>query len=432
MLINIAAPIFVIGVLVLFHELGHFLVAKRSGIRVEVFSIGFGPAIVSFRKGETDYKVGWVPLGGYVKMSSELPEGDEEGGDEPWRFYNKSVPVRSAVILAGPVANMVLVFVVYTMIFSIYGVEFIETTRIGQVFPDSPAARAGIEVGDRIVEVDGAAVGDWGEMARKIVGANSDPLVLVVERGGEKLPLSVDRKEGEVVGFLPDLDARVGEVLPGGPADRGGLEKGDRILALDGVSVDGWNDLRGLIESNPGREITVRFEREGETMEIAVTPDAVKDETAAGVTREVGMLQIGQYLDRKSIGVVEAAREGLLQTAFMTKNTLFVLKALVTFRASKEMVGGPVSIFQLSGRTAKRGWYYLLSLIAGLSVGLGLLNLMPIPVLDGGHMVLLGPEGIRRKPVPPNMRATLQQIGLIVILILMVTVTVFDLGRMLD
>lgn len=432
MLINIIAPIFVIGILVFFHELGHFLVAKRSGIRVEVFSIGFGPAIVSLRRGETDYKISWVPLGGYVKMSSELPEEDEEGGDEPWRFYNKSVPVRSAVILAGPVANMVLAFVVYTMIFSIYGIEFIETTRIGQIYPDSPAAVAGIEVGDRIVEVDGAAVGDWGEMARRIGGVKNDPLALVVERGGEMLPLSVDREGGAVVGFLPDLDARVGEVLPGGPADRGGLKKGDRILALDGVSVVGWNDMRGLIESNPAREITVRFEREGETRKTAVTPDAVMSETAEGEEKEVGMLQIGQYLDRKRIGIFPAAREGFLQTAFMTKNTLLVLKALVTFRANKEMVGGPVSIFQLSGQTAKRGWYYLLSLIAGLSVGLGLLNLMPIPVLDGGHMVFLGVEGIRRKPVPPALRATLQQIGLIVILILMVTVTVFDVGRLLD
>ncbi|MFH1279686.1 MAG: RIP metalloprotease RseP [Candidatus Eisenbacteria bacterium] len=430
MLTSIAAPVFVIGVLVLFHELGHFLVAKRAGIRVETFSIGFGPAIASFERGGTVYKISWVPFGGYVKMSGEDPDEEQEG-PEPWRFHRKSVPIRLAVILAGPAANFVLAVAVYSLIFGVYGVDTIETTRVGQVLPDTPAARAGLLEGDVITEVDGAPVSDWRGLVEAIRDGGEKGAALVVLRDGTELPIRLSPRGDEALGFAPELDARVGEVFSGGPAAEAGLERGDRIVELSGVPIEGWDDLRETLEPLAGETVALRYERAGEIRETVVSPEAIEEEGTDGGTRTVGRLQVGQYTERRRIGPIAAVREGVLQTGWVIRNVVDFLRILVTGRATADMVGGPVSIFHLSGESARHGFDTLLSLLAFLSIELGMLNLLPVPVLDGGHLVFLLIEGVRRRPLSLKQRALLQQIGLLVILGLMVTVTVLDVGRLL-
>ncbi|MBN1826772.1 MAG: RIP metalloprotease RseP [Candidatus Eisenbacteria bacterium] len=432
MFLPFLAPVLVIGVLVLVHEMGHFVVAKWRGIRVETFSIGFGPAIAGFRRGDTFYKISWIPFGGYVKMSGEDPEEDEAGRDEPWRFHRKSVADRAAVILAGPAANFVLAALVYSLIFYAYGADWIETTVVGFVLPGTAAEEAGVLPGDRVVRVGGDPVGDWVEMAGRIGKREDGPLLLTVEREGTERTISLKPREGEPVGIAPEYDTRVGAVSPEGPAGAAGLARGDRILAVDGERVRTWREMRGRIEAAPGRELEILYERAGTENRVRITPDPVEETGPDGTIRTVGKLQIGEYVDKKRLGPIGAFAEGARQTWWVTENVFVFLQRLFTGGVSRDMVGGPVSIFNLSRESAKRGLDTLLTLLAFLSVELGILNLFPIPVLDGGHMVFLGIEAVRRKPLALKHRLIAQQVGLLVILTMMVTVTFFDVGRLFD
>ena len=429
MITSVLAPIFVIGVLVLFHELGHFLVAKWSGIRVEAFSIGFGRAICSFQKGDTTYKVAWIPFGGYVKMSGEDP--DDSGCDEPWRFHKKSVPVRSAVILAGPIANLITAVLLYAFIFSIYGIPVTTSTEIGAVIPDSPAAIAGLQGGDTILEVAGVQVENFEEVSERIEGLMGGIIPLSVLRQGETIALSLDLPEGTSVGVVAESESRVGNVIMGGPADRAGIRRGDRITAINAVPLTRWSELRALLAGVASEEVEVAWNRDGENMLATVTPDRVEEPGPDGTVVQTAKLQITQYQEMKRLGPIAALDEGAKQTWYVVENVFAFLKIVLTGNASRDMVGGPVQIFQVSSQQAKEGFDKLLLLMAFLSVQLGILNLLPIPVLDGGHMVFLAAEAIRRKPLSVTQRTVLQQIGMIVILGLMVTVTVFDVGRLL-
>jgi len=431
LLSSIAAPIFVIGVLVLFHELGHFLVAKWSGIRVETFSIGFGPAIAAVRRGGTVYKISWIPFGGYVKMSGEDPD-EEEQGDEPWRFQNKSVPVRAAVILAGPAANGVLAVLTYSLIFFAYGIDVIGTTTIGQVTAHSPAGEAGMAPGDSILTLGGAPVTNWNEVVGELLDHEGSEISLTVLRQGEVKELSLRFDLSEPIGMAPRMEAMVGEALSGGPAAEAGLQRGDRIVSINDIAVGSWADLVEQVQSNPGVELHIRFERSGEILETSVVPQAAEETRPDGEKRTVGRLQIAQYQEKQRVGIFSAIREGVLQTGWVVRNVFDFLKLIFSGRATRDMVGGPVAIISLAGESARQGLDTLLYLLALLSVELGILNLLPIPVLDGGHMVFLGIEALRRRPLSLQQRALLQQIGLLVILLLMATVTVVDVGRLFD
>ncbi len=429
MLTTILAPIFVIGVLVLFHELGHFLVAKWSGIRVEAFSIGFGKAICSFTRGDTTYKIAWIPFGGYVKMSGEDP--DDCGGDEPWRFHRKSVSVRSAVILAGPIANLITAILLYAVVFGTFGIPVSDTTEIGSVLPETAAEAAGLRGGDRIIEVAGVPVSNFEDVSDQIEGLVGSIIPLKVLRGGETISLDLDLPEGSSVGILAESDSRVGNVIPGGPADRAGLLRGDRITSINSTPLTRWSELRSILAAQNGDQVEVVWSRKDQVLQASIKPDLVDEPGPDGKVIQVPKLQITQYQVMKRLGPIASLDQGARQTWFVVENVFAFLKIVFTGNASRDMVGGPVQIFQVSSQQAKQGFDKLLMLMAFLSVQLGILNLLPIPVLDGGHMVFLTAEAIRRKPLSITQRTVLQQIGMIVILGLMVTVTVFDVSRLL-
>lgn len=427
-MISMLAPILVIGILVFFHELGHFWVAKRSGIRVEAFSIGFGPQIFGFTRGETEYKVSWIPFGGYVKMAGE--ELDDQDGDEPWRFHKKSVPVRSAVILAGPVANIILAIVLYALLYFTYGMP-VYSTEIGWVLPDTPAERAGIERGDRITAVAGQPVADFAELAEAIVARKDEAVPIEVARGAETVVLALTLGDAALIGIQPESAPVIGNVVPGGAADRAGMLSGDHIVRIGTEPIARWSDLRLALQMDIGEELSVEWERAGIREETALKPDIFEEKNAEGDMIEVAKLQITPQEEMRRLAFFPALAAGAERTWIMTKNVFAFLKILVMGQASKDMVGGPVQIFQVSSQQAKQGLDKILNLMAFLSVQLGILNLLPIPILDGGHLVFLALEAIRRRPLPANQRMVLQQIGLLVILGLMLTVTVFDVGRLL-
>ncbi|NNE07657.1 MAG: RIP metalloprotease RseP, partial [Gemmatimonadetes bacterium] len=276
-MMSLLAPILVIGILVFFHELGHFWVAKRSGIRVEAFSIGFGPQIFGFTRGETEYKVSWIPFGGYVKMAGEEP--DDQGGDEPWRFHKKSVPVRSAVILAGPVANIILAIVVYALLYFTYGMP-VYSTEIGWVLPDTPAERAGIQRGDRITAVAGEPVADFTELAEAIVARKDEALPILVTRGGSTVELSLTLGDASLIGIQPESPPVIGNVVPGGAADRAGMLSGDRIVRIGTESIARWSDLRLALQQDIGEELSIAWERAGVREETALKPDIFEESDA--------------------------------------------------------------------------------------------------------------------------------------------------------
>ncbi len=426
---SLVAPLLVIGILVFFHELGHFWVAKRSGIRVEAFSIGFGRSIGQFRRGDTVYKIGWIPFGGYVKMSGEDPD---DVGDETWRFHKKSVPIRSAVILAGPIANLILAVVIYSLIFMFWGVPVIETTEIGSIAPGTPAEASGLRIGDHIVEVDGVAVSDFEEIVREFYEHPDRSAQVVILRDGGRIQIEIPPVAPDgLIGIGPEGDTRVGNVTPGGPADKIGLLKGDRIVAIEGREIDKWSELRAVMEGLTSSEISVGWLRDGKLHEDRTVVKYVDEKQSDGTVVQVARIQISQYQTLRPLKPLPAIRRGFDQTWFVIENVFAFLKIVFTGQATRDMVGGPVQIFQVSSQQARQGIDNLLNLMAFLSVQLGILNLLPIPVLDGGHIVFLIAEAIRRRPLSITQRAVLQQIGLLVILGLMVTVTVFDVGRLL-
>jgi regulator of sigma E protease len=318
---------------------------------------------------------------------------------------------------------------VYAFLFGAFGVERLGTTRIASVDPGSAAEAAGILGGDRIVAVDGKAVEGWEEVAEALEKAG-EAATLTLRRGDEEVAANVALGGEGSVGLTPDVEARVGDVFPGGPADEAGLRKGDLILAIAGEDVDGWADLRLTVERRPGERVGVRFEREGKIQDAEVVLQAVEEKAEDGSSRSVGRLQVSPYRERVRLGPIAALREAVVQTAWVIGNVFDFLRLLVTGGLRADMVGGPVSIIHISGESARRGFDTVVSLLAFLSVELGILNLLPVPVLDGGHMLFLAIEAVRRRPLSVKQRLVLQQIGLALILVVMVTVTVYDVGRL--
>ncbi len=453
MLTILFAFIVTLGIVIVVHELGHFAVCKWTGIYVKTFSIGFGPKLLRVRWGETEYALSLIPFGGYVKMAGEgvleeiqdtgtgsslhYPVGTEQGNREaaardgeipPDRHFRNRPPwQRLAVLAAGPVANLVLAAVLYTAVTWHQGMPIIPTTRLGDVAAGSPAAAAGLAVGDSIVAVAGTAVSDWNQLLAALErGLAASPRVpLSVVRGDSTWStVLVPRREGERwrIGWDP-LDTRIGLVQRDGPADRAGLRSGDRILALDGRPVTSFRQIAEVINRSAGRPVRVRWRHDGQVLEREIVPEA--DEIQPDST--VGRIFIDRYYASRSLSPLEAARVGLSLTWASCREILRALAAVFTSRQGLASMGGPIRIGQMAGQMLRWSIDYFLRFIAFLSVNLFLLNLMPIPVLDGGHIVFVLWEMITGRRVRERIQAIATQVGLIALLVLMTVLIVRDL-----
>lgn len=413
---TVLATVVVLGVLIFVHELGHFWAAKAVGIEVQRFSIGLGPKLFGFTRGDTEYVISAIPLGGYVKMGGmddemmDRIEGGEVAGPprEPSDrdFDSKPIWARTLVISAGVIMNMLFAFGVYVFLAANYGVQTYDSTRIGLVeaegLPPGTEAFATVEPGSRVVSIDGEPVEDWGDFESRLVDgpAGTTVVELVEPRREVTLDLPADREDRLEVARRVSvwLEAGVGFLAPGDPADDAGLEVGDRILAVDGEPTLNWWTFVQQIESRPGQQVQLTLSRDEREIVRNVTLDTVEEEAADGTVATVGKIGIsppGIAVTYNQVELADALAIGYRETVGVTGLILGFLRDLVTLNVSPRSVGSIVTIGEASGQAAAAGLDTFLRFMALFSINLAVLNLLPIPVLDGGHLVFLAIEAIR-------------------------------------
>ncbi len=435
---TLLAFVFVLGVLVFVHELGHFLAAKRVGIRVLKFQLGFNPTILSFRRGDTEYGIGALPLGGYVKMAGENPEDverDEHGNvivrtDE---FLSKTKWQRFQVLIMGPIMNLLLA-VILTAVVLHQGVETgsyeDQPVVVGVVASDSVAARADIRPGDRIVSVAGRNVDTWDQFLMAVGTKPNREITIGLLRNGIDQTRSVtptllpgqSRFEIGDIGVLPNVHPHLRAVTPGEPGDRAGLRSGDVILAVDGKPMTFHWNFREQIAKHPEQPMRLSILRDGAAKDISVTP------ARHGTVGWLGVQPVDDTVQLKP-GVGQAITLSVQKNVEMARLIFQTLGGLFTRETSPKQLMGPIAIAQLSGESAQLGWIALITLMASISLNLGLLNLMPVPVLDGGHIFIMALEGIARRDFSQAVKEKMLMAGFAVILMLMVTVIYNDLTR---
>ena len=425
---TILAFLFVLSVLVFVHELGHFLAARRIGVRVLTFSLGFGPKLLSIKRGDTEYAISAIPLGGYVKMAGESVEDVRSGA--PDEFLSKTKWQRFQVLIMGPVMNLLLAVIVMAFVLA-QGAEVPayhdQPPVLGAVKPGSPAEKAGLRPGDRILEVDGNQVPTWDKFDLEIGTRPSRDVSLTFMRDGNTQsaalrPDAQGKYEIGDIGVLPDSTPIVASLIKGDLAEKVGLKPGDVVVAVDGERMVNASQLTQAISRNPDKRIDLTIRRNGEEMHIAVTPEKRGDR---------GML--GFYISEptKSFkpGPVEALKLSVQRNYEMSGLIFKTLGGLFVGTTSPRQLMGPIAIAQLSGESAALGWIPTLMLLASISLNLGLINLMPIPGLDGGHILIMALEGIARRDFSAQVKEKMLLAGFVLILLLMVTVIYNDLTR---
>lgn len=449
MLQTLASFVLALGVLVTVHEFGHYWVARRLGVKILRFSVGFGKPLWRRTKGETEFVIAAVPLGGYVKMLDER-EGQVAEAELDRAFNRKPLGTRTAVVAAGPAANFALAFAAYwlMLVLGVTGPRPI----VGDVEPDSIAARAGIVAGAEIVEVDGLATHTWDGVFRKSLDAILDGRAVdVVVRGPsgfERLSsldftdLSIDDiSEGDffseigVKPLRPRIPPVIERVVPGEPAARAGMRAGDRVVEFEGTPVETWRDWVDIVRGHPGRTMRVLVERDGQAIPLQLTPAAVEEdgESRGRIGAEV---RVPKDIEPVPFGVerygpLAAVGGALDRTWGMSVTTLKFLYKMVVGEASVQNLSGPISIAHYAGESAKMGAARFLEFLALVSVSLAVLNLLPIPLLDGGHLMYYLIEFATRRPVSENLQAYGQQIGLVMLLSLMGLAVYNDILRIL-
>ncbi len=437
MMETIVAFLILIGFLIWFHELGHFLMAKLFGVKVEVFSIGFGPALISKKFGDTTYQLASIPLGGYVKLY-----GEEENLDDPRAFSSKPPWQKIVIALGGPLFNIILTVFLLALVFSI-GVEvpkyMKEPPVVGYVEENSWAQKAGIKPGDKIVQIGNVKVQRWEDIRRAFIESalgSKGKLIVVVERSGKTLTLSADPPKLETgqesLGINPPIPPVIGNVfeeLPAigpSPAHQVGLKPGDRILKVNGAPVNSWYEAVQLIRKSQGEPIKLTIEREGKIIEKEIIP-AIHPKTKHPV---LGIApKIETVKEAHPFG--ESIKLALERTWELVVLTFKVLGGLITGGISFKTLGGPIAIAQFAGQAAQSGLVPYLSSMAFISLQLGIFNLLPLPVLDGGLILLFLIEMVRRKPLPDKFKEYWQRIGFALIISLMVFVVINDILRLI-
>lgn len=435
---TVIAGILMLGILVFVHELGHFWVAKLCGVKVLKFSLGFGPKLVSRQWGETEYLICAIPLGGYVQMlgegGGEQGEAAELTAEERERsFAAKPVSSRLAIVSAGPLMNLILPFLILPISFMV-GVQmpsYIEQAPcIGYVVADSEAAGSGFAAGDCVISVNQQPVATWNDTNRAFVGGAGESLSFEIERNGKLLRLEIpaDNKslEGmQALGLLPEQEARIGGLADNMPARLAGMQEGDLILQIGEQRISSWYDLRPIVQGIGNQSVPVVLERDGRRMTVELTPEQRDGE--GDYLIGIGPKQVSEL---KRFGFTEAFKEGAERTWELIELTVVFVQKLFSGSVSAKNIGGPITVVQVAGQAAQTDLAAILSVLAFISIQLGILNLLPIPILDGGHILFSLVELIIRRPVSIRAREMAQQVGMAMLLMLMVLAFYNDIVRL--
>ncbi len=430
---NTLALIFVLGVLVFVHELGHFMFAKAFGVGVEVFSLGFGKRLFGFRRGDTDYIVSVLPLGGYVKMVGENPDEELSGSD--LEYLSKPKWQRLIILLAGPAMNVILAFVLTIGVYQLgirVAADADDPVVLGLVEPGSPADAAGLQRDDLIVSIDGEPLENWDEFRIRILISANQPLDLGVVRDGRELIIEATPEAGEQktgrIGLTSPRPAQIGTVAEDGAAAAAGLQEGDVVTAIDGAPIYHWNEFVGAIGDNLDTPLALTLARGSQVVDTSYTVSLTDDGfLATGFGQvEAHVIKLRRYPFGEA--VVEAGAEMKRQSLLLGE----ILKRLFTGRMSVQTLSGPLEIAKFSGRSARTGDpSVLMAFMAFISLQLGIINLLPIPVLDGGQITLILFEAAIRRDLSMQIKERIMQVGVVMLVSLMVVVITLDVTKLL-
>jgi len=434
-LTSLVAVVAVLGFMILIHEFGHYAVAKWLGVRVEQFAIGFGKRLIGFRKGETDYRINAIPLGGYVKMSGENPM--DQRTDDPREFLNHSRWHRFLIAIAGPAMNILLAVFLLTVVYMVhyeYPVYLDKPAVIDGVRPGSPAAQAGLQSGDRIVRVDGIQNPTWEQLEPRVWLSPNQPLTVTVQRGDQVfdktiVPKAITSSEVGSAGWFAADSVVVGRTDPDLPAARAGIKEDDRIVALDGQPVHSIEAVIDNLQKTKEQPVDLTVLRDNQTLHFRMQPVLSKTEDPKEQRYRLGFSNKGE-IKVTTLPFAKALQLSLEKNREYSVMILELAKKLVQRKISLRAVSGPIGIAQEAGYAAQqKGWTPLMELTAGISLNLGIFNLLPIPILDGGVILFLLIEGIMRRDISLNIKERVYQAAFVFLVLFAVMVIYNDLMK---
>ena len=438
-LIAVVAFVAILGFMILIHEFGHFAMAKLFGVRVEQFAIGFGKRLVGFRKGETEYRINALPLGGYVKMSGENPM-DARSGD-PGEFLSQPRWHRFIIAIAGPAMNILFAIGLLTVVYMVHfehAVYLDNPAIVASVKPDSPASKIGIESGDRIVRIDGVDNPTWEQVFFKEMLSPNQPLDLTIERGNQSLQKTIVPETSQLsrdgygtAGWYAFESVNVGNLEPGMPAAKAGIQEGDKIVAIDGKPLTSIESMIENMQQSKDKPIQLTAVRNGKTLTFTVKPVLASTEEAGQERYRIGFenrpeMKVGR------LPFFQAVDHSLQDNKTNTALILQLVEKLVQRKVSIKTFSGPIGIAQDAGEAAQeKGWTPLLQLTSGISLNLGILNLLPIPILDGGVIFLLFVETLIRRDISLQFKERIYQVAFVFLVLFTVVVIYNDIAKML-
>ena len=432
-----------LAILIIIHEYGHFWVARRCGVKVLRFSVGFGkPIWQKVGKDGTEYVLAPIPMGGYVKMldEREMPVSEEQA---QFAFNRQSLAKRVAIVSAGPIANLIFAILAYWILFFV-GVSGIKPI-IDDVHPASIAAQAGLNPSDEILQVDGKRTPTWNSVYKALIqkaeyGERTEILVLtsgIEQQYALVIPqVSIDQASSilDKIGIeplRPAIKPVLGEIVPDSPAQKAGLKVGDVLLSSQQQTIDNWSKWVELIQASAGKELNIEIQRNEQRLTLTLTPQAGDDgKGRIGAAVDASQSTIPQDLQAElSYGPVEAVWQAVIQTWDFSSSTLKSLWGMITGKVSTDNLGGPISIAQIAGSSAEQGVISFISFLAMISITLGILNLLPIPMLDGGHLAMFAVEAVRGKPISEITQMQIQKVGFLILIMVMFIAFFNDLTR---
>lgn len=433
-LFMIVAAILLLGPLIAIHEFGHYFVARKLGVKVQVYSIGFGPTLIKWKskKSGIQYQLSALPFGGYVKMLDER-EGNVAEEDLPQAFNSQSPWKRIAIVAAGPLINLVFAIVLFWILFLPSQEQL--NTRVGKIFPGTPAAAVQMQTGDKITAIDGTPVSTWEKLNYAIVDRAGETGVIQVqvERQGQlqqfSLPIQNFLKDQsksplETLGFIPyrpQIPAVVTKLSEDGAAIRQGIKEGDKIVAIDGVKMKDWFDVVEIVQASPEKLLKIDVLRNGEIKQLDVMPQGQRDNMGnvigmLGVQSTPGKVTIpDEYKQTIQYNPAQALMMAVDKTGQISGMILNSMAKMVRGLIGLDNLSGPITIAKVAGQSAEMGWQTFISFMALMSISLGILNLLPIPMLDGGHLVYYFIEAIRGKPVSEQIQIFGLKIGMVLL-----------------